>query len=81
MTVNKLSISLDSDLADAVRDAARRNDQNLSAWLAGAAASRLRREGLREFLDAWEDEHGHFSTEEIEQARADLRSAIEGVAR
>ncbi|MCY4616346.1 MAG: hypothetical protein OXC71_08165 [Chloroflexi bacterium] len=37
--------------------------------------------GLREFLDAWEDEHGHFSTDEIEQARADLRSAIEGVAR
>ena len=81
MTVSKLSISLDSDLADAVRDAARRNDQNLSAWLAGAAASRLRREGLREFLDAWEDEHGHFSADEIEQARAELRSAIEGVAR
>lgn len=81
MTVNKLSISLDSELADAVRDAARRSDQNLSAWLAAAAASRLRREGLREFLDAWEDEHGRFSTDEIEQARADLRSAIEGVAR
>lgn len=81
MTVSKLSISLDSDLADAVRDAARRNDQNLSAWLAGAAASRLRREGLREFIDAWEDEHGHFSTDELEQARADLCSAIEGIAR
>ena len=81
MSVNKLSISLDSDLAAAVRDSAHRNGQNLSAWLAAAAASRLRREGLREFLDAWEDEHGHFSTDEIEQARADLRSAIEGVAR
>ena len=81
MSANKLSISLDSDLADAVRAAARRNDQNLSAWLASAAASRLGREGLREFLDAWEEEHGHFSTDEIEQARADLRSAIEGVAR
>lgn len=81
MSVDKLSISLDSDLAEAVRDAARRNDQNLSAWLAGAAAARLRREGLRDFLDAWEDEHGHFSADAIEEARAALRSAIEGVAR
>ena len=58
MRVDKISISLDAGLGDAVRQAARRADKGLSAWLAEAARAKLRAEALGTFLDAWEQAHG-----------------------
>ena len=52
MRVDKISISLDAGLGDAVRQAARRDDKGLSAWLAEAARAKLRAEALGAFLDA-----------------------------
>ena len=42
MKVDKLSISFDPELGDAVRAAAAEAGKPLSAWLADAAASKLR---------------------------------------
>lgn len=72
MKVDKLSVSFDPDLGDAVRAAARRSG-GLSRWLAEAAAAKLRAEALAEFLDSWEAEHGHLSADELAVAAAELR--------
>ena len=72
MKVDKLSVSFDPDLGDAVRAAARRSGRGLSGWLAEAAAARLRSEALSDFLDTWEAEHGAFSAEELARATAEL---------
>lgn len=71
--VDKLSVSFDPDLGDAVRAAAKRSGRGLSGWLAEAAAARLRAEALAEFLDEWEAEHGKLTEEEVAQAAAELR--------
>jgi hypothetical protein len=73
MKVDKLSISLDPALGDAVRAAASRSGRGVSGWLADAAAAKLRAEALREFLDSWEAEHGALTPEELDRASAELR--------
>jgi hypothetical protein len=72
MKVDKLSVSFDPDLGDAVRAAARRSGRGLSAWLAEAAAAHLRTEALAEFLATWEAEHGSLSADELANAAAEL---------
>lgn len=70
MTVERLTVSLESELALAVREAAEADEQNVSAWLADAARRRLATRGLRDVIAAWEREHGAFSDEELAAARA-----------
>ncbi|MHB2023947.1 MAG: hypothetical protein ACYCO3_11545 [Mycobacteriales bacterium] len=72
MKVDKLSVSFDPDLGDAVRAAAKRTGRGLSGWLAEAAATKLRAEALAEFLDTWEAEHGPLTAEELADATAAL---------
>jgi hypothetical protein len=73
MKVDKLSVSFDPDLGDAVRDAAKRAGRGLSGWLAEAAEAKLRSEALGDFLDGWEAEHGPLSTDQLAAAAAELR--------
>ena len=73
MKVDKLSVSFAPDLGDAVRDAARHSGSSLSAWLAEAAAAKLRAQALADYLSDWEEEHGKLTPEEIAKAAADLR--------
>jgi hypothetical protein len=70
--VDKLSVSFDPDLGDAVRAAAKRSGRGLSRWLAEAAAARLRAEALADFLEGWEAEHGVLSAEEVARAAVEL---------
>jgi hypothetical protein len=72
MKVDKMSVSFDPDLGDAVRSAAKRSGRGLSGWLADAAAARLRAEALAEFLNDWETEHGQLTAEELALATAEL---------
>ena len=72
MKAAKLSVSLDAELSDGVREAARKAGMGVSAWLAEAAAAKLRAEALSEFLDEWEAEHGPFTAEELAQAEIQL---------
>lgn len=67
-----MSVSFDPELGDAVRSAAAQAGKPLSAWLAEAAASKLRAEALAEFLAGWEAEHGVLTAEEIARAEAEL---------
>lgn len=70
MTVERLTVSIESELAIAVREAAEADEQNVSAWLADAARRQLANRGLRDVVAAWEREHGAFSHEELAAARA-----------
>lgn len=81
MKVDKLSISFEPDLGDAVRSAAAQSGKPVSAWLAEAAASKLRAEALADFLAGWEAEHGALTAEEIARAERELGLAVaEGAA-
>jgi hypothetical protein len=72
MKVDKLSVSFEPDLGDAVRSAAAQAGKPVSSWLAEAAASKLRAEALAEFLDGWEAEHGVLTADEISRAEREL---------
>lgn len=72
MKVEKLSISFEPELGDAVRSAAGKAGKAVSAWLAEAAASKLRAEALAEFLADWQAEHGVLTAEEIGRAEREL---------
>ena len=67
-----MSISFDAGLGDQVREAARKAGTGLSAWLAGAAAARLRAEALDDFLNAWEKKHGPLTAGELSRAEREL---------
>lgn len=70
MAVERLTVSIESDLATAVREAADADEQNVSAWLADAARRQLANRGLRDVVAAFEREHGAFTDEELAAARA-----------
>jgi hypothetical protein len=70
--VDKMSISFDPDLGDAVRAAATETGKPLSSWLAEAAAAKLRAEALARFLDEWQAEHGVLTPAEIARAEQEL---------
>lgn len=80
MKVDKLSISFEPELGDAVRSAASRAGKPLSSWLAEAAASKLRAEALAEFLAGWEAEHGALTAQEIARAEHELGVAASDTA-
>jgi hypothetical protein len=70
--VDKLSVSFEADLGDAVRSAAAQAGKPVSSWLAEAAASKLRAEALAEFLAAWEAERGMLTAGEVARAEREL---------
>jgi hypothetical protein len=72
MRVDKISVSFNIELGDAVRSAAAHAGQPLSSWLAEAAASKLRAEALAQFLATWESEHGALTAEELAHAETEL---------
>jgi len=72
MSVERVTVSLESDLASAVREAADDDSLNISAWFADAARRRLASRGLRDVIADWEAEHGTFSEQELDTARTRL---------
>lgn len=60
---------MDPELGKAVRDAAEAEGMTVSAWVAEAAADRVRHRLLGKFLDDWEAEQGELTAEEMAQAR------------
>ncbi len=75
MTVTKVSVSLDPDVADrAKRDVAEGKARSLSSWLNEAAKARIDREELEVVLADFLDETGGPATE-AELAEATTRLA------
>jgi hypothetical protein len=78
VTWDEISVSFDPELGAAIRAAAAEAGQPLSAWLAEAAASKLRAGALARFLDDWEAEYGVLSATEIAQAEQELALRASG---
>lgn len=72
MSVERVTVSLESELAADVREAAAADAQNTSAWLADAARRRLATRGLRDVVAEWEATYGAFTDRELADARARL---------
>lgn len=70
----KLAITVDRDVHAKVIKAAAEDSVSVSAWLTMAARHAIRvREGLNAVAE-WEAEHGAFTDEELEAARASVTS-------
>lgn len=65
MAVEKISISLDEEVAASARIAAEAAGLSLSAWLSQAAAKAARLEAGLQAMAEYEAEHGPFTDEEI----------------
>lgn len=69
MSVTRITVSIEAELAAAVRSAAEIDAQNVSTWIADAARRQLDLRGLRDVVEAWESEHGAFTDDELAVAR------------
>ena len=69
-----MTISLDENLAEAVREAAEADALNLSAWISDAIRRRLASRGLRQVVAEWEAQHGFLTEEELSAARRRLEA-------
>lgn len=72
MTARKLSITLHPDIAAAVAASAGQHGESVSARVERALRDSLRREAGLAAVDAWEQEHGAFTPEELAWADAVL---------
>lgn len=68
MGVEKMSVSFNLELGEAIRASATGASQSVSAWLAEAARDRLRAEALEQAVTAWEEEFGTLTEREIADA-------------
>lgn len=75
MGVEKLSISFELELGEAVRASATDAGQSVSGWLAAAARDRLRLEALGQAVGAWEQRFGALTEAEVAEAQAALEEA------
>ncbi len=73
MAVERRTLSLESELAAMVREAAATKDQSVSVWLADAARSWLVTRDLSDVVADWEAVHGNFTETEVARARSELR--------
>jgi hypothetical protein len=73
VSAEKLSISLESELAAMVRADAAERGVSVSTWLAGAAEARVRQRRLRAALDALASEIGGLDAAEVDRLVAQAR--------
>jgi hypothetical protein len=73
---HKRSISLSPELDAAIEHAAHDEGTSVSAWLADAAAHRLRLDAGRRGIAEWEAENGPLTDEERAEGRARARRSL-----
>ena len=70
MTVTKLAISLNPDLAFQLKQDAYAKGESVSGWIAEAIATRLRQETMKKWVADYQAEFGEFTDEEVAKVRA-----------
>lgn len=72
----KLAITVDPDVHKSILAAAAEEGVSLSAWMTEAARDALKvRTGLAAVAE-WENEHGAFTKEELDEARRSVREQM-----
>lgn len=72
----KLAITIDAEIHEKVLAAAARDRVSVSAWMTGAAREALQRRAGLAAVGLWEREHGHFTAEEMKEARRAVRAQL-----
>ena len=72
VAVDRITVSLDADLARRIRLQAELEGRTVSAWLSDAAAAELGRQGLAAVIADYEAEFGAFTDEEMQAAKERL---------
>lgn len=72
MVAERITISIDKELVEALRAAAAEDNSNVSAWTSEAIRSALNNRGLRAVMADWEAEHGAFTEDELGRAKGRL---------
>jgi hypothetical protein len=72
VVAERITISIDKQLAESLRRAAGEDDANVSAWVSDAIERSLNSRGLRAVVAQWEAEYGAFTPEELDRARQRL---------
>lgn len=65
----KLAITIDPDVHAHIVAAAARDGLSISAWMTRAAREALQRQAGLAAVAQWEEQHGRFSAEEMDEAR------------
>lgn len=72
----KLAITVDPEVHEDILAAAARDGVSVSAWMTAAAREALRRRAGLAAVALWEKQHGHFTTEEMNEARRTVRAQL-----
>ena len=81
MTVRKLSVAIDPEVAERASASARRAGASLSGWITEAMQDRLRREAGLAAVAEWEAEHGALTPREIAAADRRVTAALSRATR
>ena len=72
----KLAITVDPDIHENILSAAARDGVSVSAWMTTAAREALKRRAGLAGVELWEQQHGRFTPEEINEARRNVRAQL-----
>ena len=70
----KLAITVSPDVHENILAAAAREGVSVSAWMTDAAREALRRRAGLAAVATWEEQHGRFTGEEMNEARRSVRA-------
>ena len=74
----KLAITIDPDVHENILAAATRDGVSVTAWMTGAAREALQRRAGLAAVARWEKQHGPLTAEEMDEARRNVRTQIQG---
>jgi len=72
----KLAITVDPDVHEHILASAARDGMSVSAWMTTAAREALQRRAGLAAVARWESQHGQFSTQEMNEARRNVRAQL-----
>ena len=72
----KLAITVDPHVHENIIAAAARDRVSVSAWMTNAAREALKRRAGLAAIGLWEKQHGHFTPEEMNDARRSVREQL-----
>lgn len=72
----KLAITVNPDVHENILAAAAREGVSVSAWMTTAAREALRRRAGLAAIAFWEEQHGRFTAEEMNEARRSVRAQL-----
>jgi hypothetical protein len=72
----KLAITVDPDVHEDILAAAAREGVSVSAWMTAAAREALQRRAGLAAVALWEEQHGRFTAEEMNEARRSVRAQL-----